>query len=204
MIPPISAVTSGPSASLLRRAELADAAALAEFAARAFTATYARPAGGSDPRDVAAYVATHFSPAHQGAELGDPALETLLAVDGTGRIVGYAQLRRGAVPHQASGFAPLDPPAPDAWTAGATVELARLYVDHERHGNGLGTRLLDAGRTRAAGWGAGSLWLSAYQENARALAFYRKHGARILGTGRFQMGGELQHDWVLVLPPVTR
>ena len=187
------------AAPTLRRAGRDDAAGLAEFAARTFRETYAPPHGDSAPADVDAYVAAHFTPADQAAELADPALCTLIA-DVGGTTVGYAQVRAGATPAAADDFAPL--PAEDGrplLLPLATAELARLYVDRAWHGAGLATILFDAARHEAAAWGAGALWFSVYQGNARALAFYRKRGARPVAAATFRMGNDLQHDWLLAV-----
>lgn len=193
----VSTVTAPPPT--LRRAGPADACALAGFAARTFRETYVPPHGESAAADVDAYVAAHFAPAHQAAELADPALCTLLA-DVGGTIVGYAQVRVGATPAGADDFSPLPgEDGPPLLLPLATAELARLYVDRAWHGAGLATILFDAARHEAAAWGAGALWFSVYQGNARALAFYRKRGARPVAAATFRMGGELQHDWLLAV-----
>jgi GNAT superfamily N-acetyltransferase len=185
----------------VRPAASADAAALAAFAARTFRETYAPPHGPCDPADVAAYVAAHFGPALQAAELADPAVRVLLA-ERDGSIAGYAQVRRGARPEGVADHAPL-PDADPALVAGASVELARLYVDRAWHGRGLAALLFQAAREEAAAAGAGALWCSVYQRNPRALAFYRKHGATPIAVATFRMGRELQHDWLLAIPAAS-
>jgi GNAT superfamily N-acetyltransferase len=191
---------SPPTAVLptLRRAGPADAGGLAEFAARTFRETYAPPHGDSAASDVDAYVAAHFTPADQAAELADPALCTLVA-DVGGAIVGYAQVRVGATPAGVDDFAPLPGEDGPPLLPLATAELARLYVDRAWHGAGLAAILFDAARHEAAAWGAGALWFSVYQGNARALAFYRKRGARPVAAATFRMGNDLQHDWLLAV-----
>ena len=193
----MSTVTAPPPT--IRRAGPADAGALARFAARTFRETYAPPHGDGAASEVDAYVAAHFAPAHQAVELADPALCTLLA-DVGGAIVGYAQVRVGATPAGADDFAPLPGADGPPLLPLATAELARLYVDRAWHGAGLATILFDAARHEAAAWGAGALWFSVYQGNARALAFYRKRGARAVAAATFRMGRELQHDWLLAVP----
>lgn len=190
-----------PRPVAIRRARPADAAPLAAFAARAFHATYAPPHGDSRPADVAAYVDAHFSRARQRAELADPARCTLVA-EREGAFLGYAQLRRGSLPGSADGFAAVAGAPPEAAVAPA-VELARLYVDRDSHGTGVAAALVGAARAVAAGWGADAFWCAVYQRSARAIAFYRKEGARTVGTGTFRMGGELQHDWIVVLPATS-
>jgi len=177
----------GARLTRLRRARPDEATALARFAADAFTTTYAPH---SRAEDVAAYVDARLTTAAFAADLTDPAQTTFLAVDGAA-IVGYAQLRRGGGPW----------PPDVRWTSAprtaACAELARLYVAPAAHGSGLAARLLDATCAAARAGGARVLWLCAWQGNARALAFYRKHGFAVVGTGTFAMGAEVQDDWVL-------
>lgn len=172
-----------PSLSI-RRATTADAASLAEFAARAFRGTYgpgADPAGGGGSRadDVEAYVAAHFGERVQAAELADGRMVTLVVGDGGAAVVAYAQLVRTHQP-------------------GGDAELARLYVDPGWQGRGLAARLLAAVAGAAGADGAGRLRLAVYQRNARAVAFYRRQGFTVAGTAHFQMGAERQDDWIMV------
>lgn len=194
----MSPVTTG-SAPTLRRATPADAAALATFAARTFRETYAPPHGPCDPADVEDYVAHHFGPAVQRAELSDPRTRVVLA-EADGAIVGYAHVRTDARPTDVPAYAPVLEPGAEAILPGATAELARFYVDRPWHGAGVAARLFAAARALAAESGAASLWLSVFQRNPRALAFYRRQGARPFATATFRMGQEVQDDWLLAVP----
>jgi ribosomal protein S18 acetylase RimI-like enzyme len=165
----------------------ADAAALAALAARLFRETYgpdADPAssGGSRPADVEAYVGPHFTPARQAAELADPALATFVAEAAGGALAAYAQVRA---------------PSPHPVAGPSAAELARLYVDWPWQGRGLADALLAAVLDAARAAGAPALWLAVLQRNARAVAFYRRHGFRIADTSTFRMGAEVQHDWIM-------
>lgn len=189
-----------PSAApALRHATPADAAVLAAFAARTFRETYAPPAGPCDPADVEAYVAGHFGPERLAAELADPRLRVLVAESG-GTTAGYAVVRVASRPDDAADFAPVADREAAALLAAATAELARLYVDRPWYGRGLGATLFDAARAEASAAGAGALWFSVFQRNPRAVAFYRKRGARTIATATFTMGRELQDDWLLAVP----
>lgn len=169
-----------PAALVVRRAVPADAAALSAFAARCFRETYAPPHGDARPADVEAYVADHFAPSLQAAELDDAGTVVLLLVSpDTGALAGYAQLRAGAAPAGVVGARP--------------VELARFYVDRPWHGRGAAQRLMAACRAT----GADPLWLSVYQRNPRAVAFYARCGFAVVGEATFLMGDDLQHDWIM-------
>lgn len=196
LVVPVRAPTADPGAlPTVRRATVGDAAALAAFAARLFRTTYGPAAdsttgGGSNAGNVEAYVRDHFTPDLQRAELADPALVTLVA-DGDDALAAYAQLR---APRPVAAFAT----AAFAAAAGDhPSELARFYVDPAWHGRGLAGALMAAVLDTAAQWGATGVWLDVYQRNARAGAFYRRHGFAQCGTAVFQMGAEIQEDWVM-------
>jgi diamine N-acetyltransferase len=165
----------------VRRACGADAAALAAFAARTFDDTYRE---GNRPEDHAAYIAKAFGAAQQGAEIADGQALTLLAEDGL-VLAGYLQLDRA--------------PAPPGTAVARALHLSRLYVDRPWHGRGLAPRLLDEAARRAAAWGAPALWLSVWECNPRAIAYYRKAGFQIVGTTHFDVGADRQTDHVMQL-----
>jgi diamine N-acetyltransferase len=75
---------------LIRPASLADAARLAAFAEAAFRQSHA---GDSAQTDLDTYVAGHFGPDLQAAEIADPTTTFFLGLEGA-EIVGYLQLRR--------------------------------------------------------------------------------------------------------------
>jgi len=164
---------------LIRPASPADVERLCAVAARTFRETY-RPI--SDPGEVEDYVRGAFTPEAVGAWLREPDAHTLLALVGS-EAVGYARVRRGATP------AGVDGPEP--------VELVRLYVDASMHGRGVGAALMRACMESARALGARTIWLGAYEENRRALAFYADWGFVPAGTRAFEFGGRIYADPVL-------
>jgi len=165
----------------IRRAAPADAARLAELAARTFAETYAPH---NDPEDMAAHITARYSEAKQAEELADPAASYLLA-ELDGRLVGYAYVAAGRAP----GAIPLDPP----------VGVGRFYVASDWHGLGVAQRLMAECVAEARRRGGRTLWLGVWQENPRAIAFYRKAGFQIVGTTSFRLGSQVQDDHVMAL-----
>lgn len=165
----------------IRRATRADAAALAELAAGTFADTYAAH---NDPADMAAHIGANYGESRQAEELADPAASYLLA-ELDGRIIGYAYIIAGRRP---DGI-PLDAP----------VELARFYVASDWHGRGVAQHLMAACVAEARRGGGRTFWLGVWQENPRAIAFYRKAGFRIVGTTSFRLGSQVQDDHVMTL-----
>ena len=112
---------TGRDETFIRRATGADAGALADLARRTFRDTFA---ASNTPEDMAAFLAATYTPDRQRAELADPAVATLLAVQDDAP-VAFAQLRVG------------EPPACVA--TDRPVEIWRFYVDAPWHGRGAST-----------------------------------------------------------------
>lgn len=170
--------------TLIRRATIQDAAGLSEFAATTFRDTFEAE---NSPEDLEAYVAEAFTPERQASEISDPASIVLLAEHDSGagpsNLIGYAHLVAGAAPPSIQGPSP--------------IELKRLYVSHAWHGKGVARNLMDAAIVAARGSGAQTLWLGVWERNARAAAFYEKHGFARVGEHTFLLGADRQIDWLL-------
>jgi len=166
--------------ALIKEATDGDAAQLAEFGARTFYDSFAAD---NTPEDMQSHLDSTFSPQLQLAEIRNPDIDTLIVLD-QGRWAGFAQLRAGkrsaGVPEEGS------------------IELWRFYVDKAWHGQGMATGLMEAVKQRARQRGASTLWLGVWQRNARAQAFYRKHGFTKVGSQVFVVGSDPQTDDVLL------
>jgi diamine N-acetyltransferase len=166
---------------LIRRAVAADAAALAEFGARTFRETFAAD---NTAEDMSRHLACAWNPDLQLAEIEDPQIDTLLAVDVDGAFAAFAQLQAG--------------PAPACVVARQPVELKRFYVDKPWQGRGLASELMAAVERAARARCASELWLGVWERNQRAQAFYRKCGFRKVGTKVFVVGTDPQTDDVML------
>jgi GNAT superfamily N-acetyltransferase len=167
---------------IVRPAGVPDAPWLAALAERMFRETYTAY---NTPDDMERYVAEHFGPTLQQDELSDPRRITLVA-EASGRAAGYTQLVRG--------------PAPPAVAGPEPMEVARFYVDRPWHGRGVAQTLMAAAVEAARSAGARTLWLGVWEQNPRAIAFYRKCGFADAGTQVFVLGFDLQRDLILTLP----
>jgi len=164
----------------LRQARTADAAALAEFCASTFDDTYREF---NTESDMAAYAAGAFGEELVLADIEREGCTFLIAVTPTGMLVGYVQVVLDARTRCVPG--------------GTCAEIARLYSDRSRHGQGLGARLLEAALDHVNGAGRETVWLAVWERNVRARAFYAKHGFESVGTTTFQLGSSRQDDFVL-------
>lgn len=164
---------------MVRLAQLTDALDLSRFAARTFEETFAHSTSAAD---MAAYLADHYSPEIQRAEIEDPRATTLIATEGSD-VLGYAQIR--------------DNDVPDSVVDRGAIELVRLYVDRAWHGRGLAVALMTRAEAAARERGAGTMWLGVWEHNHRANAFYRKHGYVEVGEHVFLLGHDAQRDLIL-------
>lgn len=170
------------SSITIRSATAMDAAALSAFAARTFVDTYGAD---NSPENMAAYVASTFTPELQATELADPGGLILVATsdDGEGAFVGYAYVGHGNTPAAVTNAAP--------------VELKRFYVASSHHGRGVAQMLMQRVLSESGLRGSRSLWLGVWERNTRAIAFYRKLGFSHVGTQSFQLGTDVQTDWIM-------
>jgi ribosomal protein S18 acetylase RimI-like enzyme len=188
-----------------RPATASDAAALASVAALTFP--LACPPG-TALADMARFVTTVLSEQRFDEYLADPtrhvlALEDDAAAPGTpllgtpllgapllgAPLLGYAMLVTGD---------PADADVAAVVEARPAVELSKLYVAPDAHGQGAARVLMEAALATATATGASSIWLGVNQQNARAQAFYAKHGFERAGTKQFTVGTETHDDFVLV------
>jgi ribosomal protein S18 acetylase RimI-like enzyme len=170
----------------MRDATPADGPALDAMARLSWIQTFGHSAPAAD---VALYLEGAYGP--NGTlirDLTDPAIRFRLAVQDNGqegRILGYAKL-----------VAPwLDPATVDA----GALQLSQLYVVADGHGSGIGPALMDWTIATARADEAPALFLTVWEENARALAFYRRLGFVHVGDYAFKTGTQVDRDLIMRL-----
>ena len=168
-----------PGTLRIRRALDDDARALARLAEDTFRATFAAT---NTAENMRRHCESSYGESIQLAEIRDPNLETWLAEEG-GRLVAYAQLRRGRVPA--------------AVVARRPLEILRFYVHSDAHGKGVAQALMTHALGRATESGADVVWLGVWEHNPRAIAFYRKWGFEVVGEHVFMMGDDPQRDLLM-------
>lgn len=167
---------------MYRDAEPDDAETLAAFARETWVATFGRLP--YPPADLAAYLAKNYGADIQRAEIADPEVRYRLALS-EGAIVGYCMMGDLAMP------------VDDA----RGLELHRLYVDESVKGGGVADALMDDCIAWARGKGASALYLSVWENNARAQRFYRRFGFQDHSEWDFMVGETADRDliWKLAL-----
>lgn len=168
------------SAVIIRPADSEDAASLAHLAEWTFRETYTTE---HNRTDMERHCAENFGVEIQRQELLDDNSVTLLAAIAD-QLVAYAQVRLHS---------------PKACVAAQhSSELHRIYVTQEWQGRGVAHELMSRSLSIAAKAGADAIWLGVWEENPRAIAFYRKYGFQAVGEHVFQFGHDPQHDLVMM------
>lgn len=159
-----------------RDADTSDAPALAAFAELTFTETFGHL---YPPEDLASYVEAKYRTDVVAAELADPDVRYVLALR-DGAIVGYSKL----------GVVDMDVDATDA------LELHRLYVDTSVKGAGVAKALMNDALAWARGKGAKVMFLSVWENNTRAQAFYKRYGFEHVKEHKFMVGRVADRDFI--------
>jgi ribosomal protein S18 acetylase RimI-like enzyme len=155
----------------LRLGERDDAVTLAALSVQVFLDTYATEGVRGD---LAREALREYSEAAFVSRLSEPGRKFVLA-EAQAALVGFAELNCVLGEAPAPGLA--------GW------ELARLYVQPQAQGGGVGTALLRRAEQLAAEDGSRDLWLSVWERNERALAFYRRLGYADVGETTYAFEG---------------
>jgi ribosomal protein S18 acetylase RimI-like enzyme len=166
-------------------ADSIDAEQLAELAARTFP--LACPPTVS-AENIAAFIDANLSVARFTDYLTDPA-RMVLTAHRDHRMVGYTMLVHGVSDdHDIAQAVEIRP----------AVELSKMYVVPDEHGTGVSTALMEHALAAATGASARCVWLGVNRNNERAQRFYLKHGFQVTGDRTFRVGGNVEHDYVMV------
>lgn len=190
--------TTTPPPFNIRAATPADAPAIRALGTAVFTTTFRT--SGCTPAQLQAYLDEAYTPAAVLATLTRPdRYHTLVATSTSptndSEILGFALLNRASTEPAVAQY------------PGPVVELQRLYVAAHAAGRGVGTALVGAaeavarGEGGGGGWGGGAartVWLGVWEGNLVAQGLYGKLGYERVGEHVFDVGGDLQTDWILV------
>jgi len=77
------------------------------------------------------------------------------------------------------------------------IQLERIYLRKKAIGTGAGQLLLNHTLNFAREKKFEVLWLAVWQENKRAIDFYKKHGFEICGVKKFVLGNTVNDDFVM-------
>jgi ribosomal protein S18 acetylase RimI-like enzyme len=166
----------------IRRADRGDAKRLSAIAEATFRATFSAL---NTPEDIDLHCHNNYSEEIQASEIADPDTVTLIG-EQDAKLVGYAQLRWRK--------------APSFVVAKAPGEIQRLYVVSNAHGKGVAHDLMNACIDEMTRRRSDVAWLGVWEQNPRAIAFYRKFGFVEVGEHVFLLGRDRQRDIVMARP----
>ncbi|MGV9673156.1 MULTISPECIES: GNAT family N-acetyltransferase [unclassified Gordonia (in: high G+C Gram-positive bacteria)] len=185
---------TAPTITVERATDPASAVAIAEVAAATFPLACPPHA---QPDDIAGFIRAHLSPDNFADFVRSPESDVFLARTDGGDLLGYA-----LVHHRD----PSDPDVAAAVTARPCSEISKMYVLPDHHGrlraDPPSHLLMRAAVDRARRRGSVVVWLGVNQENVRAQRFYGKFGFARAGVKTFDLGGSIEHDYVMALPLV--
>lgn len=169
----------------IRPAKQEDASAIARLGAQVFSTTfgYSMPAS-----DLEAYLAESYSPSAILADLANSSKDTFVVGPSSNlnHVLGFATLTRRTVEPCIKHL------------EGTTVELQRLYIEPDSHGQGLGKSLIAHVETIARHEGFTTMWLGVWEENVKAQQVYGRLGYKSVGNHEFVMGSCRQTDWIML------
>lgn len=169
------------SESKIRRGSPEDAETLAPLAVEIFNDAFAaNPL--NKPEDMRVYISEAFSVEQTRRELAE-ADSIFFIAETAGEMIGYAKLKERSVE--------------DCVTDENAIELQRLYVKKDFHGQGIARELMNECFDIAARKKYRTMWLGVWEHNFRAQKFYEKLGFRLIGSHVFQLGSDAQTDLVL-------
>jgi ribosomal protein S18 acetylase RimI-like enzyme len=163
----------------LRNATIEDAAQLAENGDTTFRETWSK---NYDAVTLNNYLDATYSFEVIRKELSDPMYLYIVAFDNE-KMVGFAKLSRQ---QQLGDF-----------ITRQSLEICRLYVLKAYHDQKVGKLLMEATIELAKKEDMESVVLGVWEDNHRAVAFYKKWGFEKIGTHPFVMGDLIETDWVM-------
>lgn len=164
-----------------RRLSTNDLGVLRDIAEETFLDTFASQ---NKPENILKYVATTFSADRVEKELANENSEFYF-IETASSVAGYLKLNQGE--------------AQTEQDLAKALEIERIYIRRSFQGTGAGRALMNLAiefaNTAKMDW----IWLGVWDQNIKAIEFYRKSGFVEFGQHDFHMGNELQRDIVMKL-----
>lgn len=163
----------------VRKATSKDAILIADISRQSFYDTFAAD---NTEEDMELFLSEQFSRRMLMMEVGQPQHIFLLAYADK-EVAGYVKLKQSA--------------RPAALPAASGLEIARLYSLKAFIGKGVGKLLMEASIAHAKELGKEAVWLCVWEKNQRAIDFYTAFGFQKFGDIAFQLGNDVQNDWMM-------
>ena len=135
------------------------------------------------PADMEAYIASTFQKTAIENQLMDERSLIFIAEVGADPAAGYVYSHPAIKPQCVSDK--------------AAIKLERLYLRKRYYGRAVGDALMQISIEESRSRGYHSVWLSSWELNDRANAFYKKWGFKVAGKQQFTVGSDIQNDFIL-------
>jgi ribosomal protein S18 acetylase RimI-like enzyme len=163
----------------VRKAFFSDADLLIELGKRCFHEAFNEMTA---PHDMAAYLNSTFQTSNIEKQLNDDRSLIFIAENDSDP-AGYVYSHPAVTPQ-----------CVDDKTA---VKLERIYLRKRYYGLAVGDALMQTTIKEARSRGYRSVWLSSWELNDRANAFYKKWKFEVVGHQEFIVGSDVQNDFIL-------
>ncbi|GEO04433.1 N-acetyltransferase [Adhaeribacter aerolatus] len=165
----------------IKKASLNDIDQLQKISRQTFSETFS---AGNTAEDMHKYLEEEFSVERLTAELNNTNSQFYFAeLDNT--VIGYLKLNTG--------------PSQTEIKDDTALEIERIYVLKEYHGKKVGQLLYDKAMQIARQTNADYVWLGVWEENPRAINFYKKNGFVEFDKHIFKLGNDAQTDIMMRL-----
>ena len=166
---------------LLKRVYPEDLAQLQQIGRQTFLETFA---ASNSEENMTTYLAEGFSTEKLSTELHDAHSEFYFAILGE-KVIGYLKVNFG--------------PSQTELKDDKSLEIERIYVLKEFHGQQVGQVLFDKAIQIAKQQHADYVWLGVWEHNPRAIQFYKKNGFVEFDRQIFHLGHDAQTDIMMKL-----
>ena len=165
----------------IKKATIADIEKLQNIGRQTFFETFAEA---NTEEDMQKYLNENFSDSRLKAELINPESDFYFASISK-KVVGYLKINFGQ--------------AQTELKVNNALEIERIYVLKEFHGKQVGQVLYNKAMQVAKQHNIDILWLGVWEENPRAIKFYRKNGFVEFDKHIFKLGNDEQIDIMMKL-----
>jgi ribosomal protein S18 acetylase RimI-like enzyme len=165
----------------IRRLTGEDALLLQEIGRKTFAETFS---SSNSKENIEKYLEEGFSLSKLQGEIDDPNAEFYFAMQDN-NIIGYLKLNIGQSQTEIKND--------------NALEIERIYVLKEFHGQNIGQQLFEKALERAHAQKVDFIWLGVWEENKRAIQFYTKNGFIAFDKHIFKLGDEEQSDIMMKL-----
>lgn len=165
----------------IRKATIADVSELQKIGRKTFEETFA---AFNSEENMKRYLKEGFSLPKLTEELKNTDSEFYLAEENQ-TAIGYLKLNFGASQTELQDS--------------RALEIERIYVAKEYHGKNIGQQLYDKAIEVARNRHADYVWLGVWEENPKAIRFYKKNGFVEFDKHIFKLGDDKQTDIMMKL-----